>query len=280
MRNVLINGNVNSCNKLYQYNADEFSKILPFYKNSKHQIPMIKSVIDGKLEGRIFADEKTNPKTIVVITNFNWIYVIGNQESETFKNQFNNFIVNELVPNCEQFAWFSLSDYWQDRLTSMFQDNIKSFPRVKYELDEEVFNEHNSHSKLPDGYKVELIDSHLVGKVSEFFDGINMFWGTAENFIKSSFGFCMLHDNDIISVCQALAITEEVCEIDVFTKESHRGSGLAYFSCAAFIERCLKSSLKPYWETVRANTSSCRLAKKLGFIEVEEYPFYAWFKNS
>lgn len=264
---------------LFQLKADEFSKVLKLYKKSKHQIPMIQSVIDRKLAGKIFADEKINPQTIVVITHFNWMYVIGNQESENFKNQFKNFIVNELVPKCDQFAWFGLSDYWQDKLTEMFGDNIKSFPRVKYELDEEVYRERSSHSKLSDGYKVELIDSHLVDKASEFFDGIKMFWGTNENFLKSSFGFCMMHDNDVISVCQALAITEDVCEIDILTKDSYRGKSLAYFPCSAFIEHCLKSGLKPYWETVRANTSSCRLAEKLGFVEVEEYPFYAWFKN-
>lgn len=37
----------------------------------KDNIPMIQSVIGGKLEGRIYADNKRDPKTIVVITYFN-----------------------------------------------------------------------------------------------------------------------------------------------------------------------------------------------------------------
>lgn len=266
-------------NTLYEYTADEFSKVLPFYKESKHQIPMIQSVIDGKLEGRIFSDEKSNPKTIVVITHFNWIYVIGNQNAEFFKNQFANFIANELAPTCEHFAWFDPSNYWQDKLKEIFGNNIKSFPRIRYELDENLFKKNTSVNKLPNEYKVKLIDRLLVSEVSEFFDGIKMFWKTNENFLKNSFGFCTLHNDTVISACQALAITDDVCEIDVFTKDSYRGKGLSYFECSAFINHCLKSGSKPYWETVRANSPSCKLAEKLGFVEVQEYPFYAWFKN-
>ncbi len=263
---------------LYQYSIDEFSSIMPLYKKSKYQIPMIESVIEGKLKGSIFADKKVNPQTIVIVTNFNWLYVIGNQETEMFKNQFFNFIINELTSKSEHFAWFGLSEYWQDKLVEMFGENIKSFPRVNYELDKEKYRIATCHGNLPDGYRIKPINSNLVDKVSKFFDGIKMFWESNENFLKNSFGFCILHENDIVSACQALAITEDICEIDVLTKDEFRGKDFAYFIGLAFIEHCLKLGLKPYWETVRANTSSCRLAEKLGFVEVKEYPFYAWFK--
>lgn len=263
---------------LYQYSTDEFSSIMPLYRKSKYQIPMIESVIEGRQKGRIFADKKVNPETIVIVTNFNWLYVIGNQESEIFKNQFCNFLVNELTSKSEHFAWFGLSQYWQDKLTEMFGQSVKSFPRVTYELDKEKYRIANCHGNLPNGYRIEPIDSNLVDKVSKFFDGIKMFWGTNENFLKSSLGFCILYENDIVSACQALAITEDICEIDVLTKDGFRGKELACFIGLAFIEHCLKLGLKPHWETVRANKSSCRLAEKLGFVEVKEYPFYAWFK--
>lgn len=265
---------------LYEYNANEFSKVLSLYKKSKYQIPMIQSVIDGKLDGRILSDKKINPKTIVIITNFNWMYVIGNQESKIFIKQFSNFIINELTSKSEHFAWFGLSEYWRKKLTEMYGENAKSFPRVRYELNEEEYKKHSYYNTLPVGYRIELINSHLVDKASKFFDGIKMFWVTNENFLTNSFGFCMLHNDDVISACQALAITENICEIDVITEVNYRGQGLAYFICFKFIEQCLKLGLKPYWETVRVNTSSCRLAEKLGFVEVEEYPFYAWYKSN
>ena len=154
--------------ELYQYSSNEFFRVLPLYRKSEYQIPMIESVIKERLKGRIYADKEVNPQTIVIITNFNWLYVIGNQESEMFKNQFYNFIINELTSNSEHFAWFGLSEYWQDKLTEMFGENIKSFPRVKYELDNEKFRMANIHANLPEGYRVEPIDSNLVDKVSEF----------------------------------------------------------------------------------------------------------------
>lgn len=266
-------------NGFYQYNVDEFSKILPLYKNSKHQIPMIQSVIRGKLEGRIFADEKTMPQSVIVVTNFNWMYVMGNQESEFFKAKFCDFIYSELVDKGEQFAWFGLSRYWQEKLTDMFGENVKSFPRVKYEFNENKYRMQADQYSIPEGYYVKPIDGALINKAVQFFDGIKMFWRTEENFLLNSFGFCTVHNDEIVSICQALAITEDACEIDVFTDRKYRGHELAYYACSAFIGHCLKLGLKPYWETVRANTSSCRLAEKLSFFEIEEYPFCAWFKN-
>ncbi len=271
---------VNNILELYEYNTNEFSKILPLYKNSKYDIPMIQSVINKKLKGRILTDDMSNPQTFVVITNFNWLYVIGDQESEIFKKKFYNFIINNLISKSNHFAWFGLCEYWQVKLTKILGENIKSFPRIKYKLDKEKYKKIHYHCDLPDGYILKPIDSCLVDKVSELFDGIKMFWETNENFLENSFVFCILHDNDIISVCQGLAITEDLCEIDVFTKDGFRGKGFAYFTGLAFIEHCFKLGLKPYWETVQANKSSCRLAQKLGFVEVKEYPFYAWFKNS
>jgi len=38
--------------------------------------------------------------------------------------------------------------------------------------------------------------------------------------------------------------------------------------------------LEPYWECVRVNIPSSKLAEKLGFEEVMEYPFVAYFKNA
>lgn len=262
---------------LYEYSNDEFLSVMEQYKKSKYEIPMIQSVIEGKLKGRIFSDRKDNPRTIVIITDFNWLCVLGEQESEVFKIKFCDFLQSELSKNCDHFAWFYLSEYWQHKLTEMFGSNIKSFPRIKYELNKEKY-EMTKDFNLPEEYKILQIDSKLVDKASELFDGLKMFWSTNENFLKNSFGFCILYEDEIVSACQALAITENISEIDVFTKDGFRGKSLAYFTCAAFIEHCLKLGLKPYWETVRANKSSCRLAEKLGFKEVREFPFYAWFK--
>lgn len=279
MNNILNYTDDSKNNSLYEFNVNEFFKILPYYKKTKYQIPMIQSVIDGKLIGRIFADDRAKPETIVIVTNFNWMYVIGNQESELFKNKFCNFINNEFVAKSEQFAWFGLSKYWQDKLRNMFGENVKSFPRIRYEFNEKKYREETAQHCMPEGYKLKLIDKTLISESIKFFDGIKMFWETGENFLSNSFGFCMLYNSEIISICQALAIVGKTCEIDVFTQEEHRGHELAYYTCSAFIEHCLKLGLKPYWETVRANTSSCKLAEKLGFVEIEEYPFYAWFKN-
>jgi hypothetical protein len=46
-------------NSLHEFDVNEFAKIAPYYEKTEYQIPMIQSVIEGKLKGRIFADDRT-----------------------------------------------------------------------------------------------------------------------------------------------------------------------------------------------------------------------------
>lgn len=262
---------------MIQYESKNYIKVLPLFKKSKHNIPMIRSVIEGKLKGKIFSN--LNQDTIIVVTHFNWFCVLGDQLSNKFKKDFSQFIEDEIMSKNDHFAWFGIDDYWKKQLTFMYGKNIISYPRVKFTYKNKNSSNTVSYFSLPPEYTIKMIDGNLVEKASDFFDGIEMFWGNSKNFLTNSFGFCMLHKEKIISICQCCAITDNLCEMDVFTSKDYRGHKLGYLTCLAFIEYCLKMNLKPYWETARVNSASCKLAVKLGFNEVEEYPFYTWFKN-
>lgn len=263
-----------------ELNQEEFIRVLPSFERSKHQIPMMRSVIEGKQKGRILVDDKLKPETYVVITDFNWIYVVGNQESESFKKEFSDFIVKELAEKNDHFAWANLNDYWQGKLTELLGNKVRSFPRVIYKFNKDKYIKSNWRAELPSDYEIRIIDSNLINEACKFLDGIKMFWGTEENFLKNGIGFCLLYENKIISGCQSGVVTSGRCEIDVFTHQDFRKKKLSAIVCSAFIDHCLALGLEPYWECVRANVPSSKLAEKLGFEEVEEYPFYAYFKNA
>jgi len=263
-----------------ELNSKDFIKLLSYFERCEHQIPMMSSVIEGKQKGRILVDNPSNPETFVVITNFNWIYVIGNQESESFKKEFSDFITKELSVKNEHFAWANLNDYWQSKLVELLGDKVRSFPRVVYKFNEDKYIKTKCKAILPDGYELRAIDSNLIGEACEFLDGIEMFWTTGENFLKQGMGFCLLHENKIISACQSCAVINGKCEIDVLTHKDYRKKDLSAIVCSAFIDHCLEVGLEPYWECVRVNIPSSKLAEKLGFEEVMEYPFSAFFKNA
>ncbi len=60
------------------------------------------------------------------------------------------------------------------------------------------------------------------------------------------------------------------------TEEVHRKKGLAYAMAIEFIKDCLRNELTPQWDCVESNTSSYRMAMKLGFEKINENTVY-WF---
>ncbi len=72
------------------------------------------------------------------------------------------------------------------------------------------------------------------------------------------------------SFCYAGAITESLWDVSIDTVEAHRGRGLAA-ACACHVIRHFHARGKrPVWQSLADNPPSFRLAKKLGFVVVDE----------
>jgi RimJ/RimL family protein N-acetyltransferase len=64
--------------------------------------------------------------------------------------------------------------------------------------------------------------------------------------------------------------------MDVHTEDKFSRQGLANLICTAFIEKCIQSGKTPNWECFWENEPSVNLAKKLGFVALDDYPVFYW----
>lgn len=133
---------------------------------------------------------------------------------------------------------------------------------------------------LPPNFEVVAIDEQLLARTDllnheEITDRVND-WVSTDFFLQHGFGFCVLHENTIVSRCMADCVQGTKCEIGVGTDPNYRRQGLAFIVVAATIEYCLSRGFMHIgWHCLRWNTASRVLAEKAGFCRVAEYSAYS-----
>ena len=82
----------------------------------------------------------------------------------------------------------------------------------------------------------------------------------------------MLADGELASACDSAFCAGGKAEMGVETREPFRRQGLARQVATAFIQESLRRELEPAWECWWENEPSRKLAERLGFQWLEDYP--------
>ncbi|MCR5540321.1 MAG: GNAT family N-acetyltransferase [Ruminococcus sp.] len=122
---------------------------------------------------------------------------------------------------------------------------------------------------LPEGYKLEKLDSGLIsqmaGRIVPAFS-----WESTENFLAGGTGFCVTFEDKPAAWAFSAAVNGEEVDVGVETVSEHRRKGLAFIAAAKTIEDILKSGRTPVWACHSENSGSAELALKLGFFKTAE----------
>jgi GNAT superfamily N-acetyltransferase len=113
-------------------------------------------------------------------------------------------------------------------------------------------------------YELALEDSLTKDYVANF--------ESAEDFVRHGLGYCIMHDDVIISGASSYSVYDRGIEIEISTRPEYRRQGLAAAVGARLILACLDRGLHPNWDA--ANKESVALAEKLGYTFDHAYPAY------
>ncbi len=120
-------------------------------------------------------------------------------------------------------------------------------------------------------YTLQAIDYRLyeILKKEEWADGMVTNFESYEEFAKHGFGFVMCCGDEPVSGCSTYSYHKNGVEIQVDTKEEHRGKGLAKVASAAMIKEALQRRLVPSWDA--ANPTSQTIAGHMGYELGQQY---------
>lgn len=253
--------------------------------NEQGQLEAI-AVVDNINPGRIFVDDVNDPTSGVIwLGNNDGFIFFGNEQNEEFNNELNHFINNVIIPEAKkvQLKWFEgigNHERWNKVIEKAFEH------RKLGKWNQRVYSIKQGDYK--DSYEPDIGQEYKVVKICDsFFDGnssiknigflqskISEFWSSSEGFLRNGIGYCVLNDNEIVSVCFSGFVAGNIHCIDIETLKGHQGKKLAQKIAYSFVKDCLKNNMVPYWDCMEMNQPSVAVAEKIGLRNVFNYVGY------
>ena len=123
--------------------------------------------------------------------------------------------------------------------------------------------------EIPEGYLLTGMDE-VAFEQHPFSHGENYSCWSA--FQSEGSGAVVYYGGEIVAAASSFLSLNNEVELDVSTKEAHRGKKLAAACVARMLQDCMKRGITVHWDA--QNDVSRHLAEKFGFEIETEYPVY------
>jgi len=259
---------------------NEFNKVIQLLNNEKVHCTFAYAVAEGKQPGRIYADNNVEPKCCLITCRSGKYLVAGDSRDNDFYGFVSEYLYNR-ENHGNYYDLYSSSQDWIVKLDDTLGDNAAKLSRQVFQWNYLYLSSISKWSRmLPKGFELKKMDADLFEKyIREMDSSYADLWETSNNFLENGFGFCILKDNEFVSVCNTYYVRDGSAEIDIVTKNEFRKQGFALIACSEFIKYCVNNSIKPIWDCDDGNENSKKLAEKLGFKSEETYEMHWWHKN-
>ena len=124
---------------------------------------------------------------------------------------------------------------------------------------------------IPEGYQLAAFDEDLYHQAmaEDWSREFCEVFPSAEEYLNKGFGFGILKEGRLVSGASSMTFYYGGIEIQVATRESYGGKGLAMACSAALIRECVRRGIRPCWDA--ANLTSKHMALNLGYEYRGEY---------
>ncbi|MEG0309105.1 MAG: GNAT family N-acetyltransferase [Clostridium sp.] len=249
-------------------------------KEMKCLIPLINGKLDvglwacieGKMMGRAWVDNKSNPSiAMVLIADF--CYLLGCNEYEDYE-----VCIKELIYKFKGKILVSYNNYWDSFIERHFVNNYKKYRRYAIKREVDVFERDelkNFIDIIECEFSIEKIDETNYNKVLQdvFMADCCSNFSSLEEFLSNGIGYIIIHKKQIISGASSYVYCKDNIDITIGTKKEYRKKGLALACAAKVILDCLDKNIYPKWDA--ANLESVALAERLGYHFDKEYYVYS-----
>ncbi len=191
------------------------------------------------------------------ITDALFVYLDGEPEPASMARVDSRFRNRPLV---------CLTDAWEARIRAQYPDaaiyrRSMMKPARRFILPESI--------ELPEGYLLAGMDEAAFEQ-HPFSHGVN--YSSWAAFQAEGSGAVIYHGGGIVAAASSFLSLDGEIELDVSTKEAHRGKKLATACVARMLRDCMKRRITVHWDA--QNDASRHLAEKFGFEIETEYSVY------
>ncbi|MFS1516155.1 GNAT family N-acetyltransferase [Bacillus sp. SCS-151] len=245
------------------------------------------AIIEGNNPGRIFVDNTISPSSGVIwLGNNDGFIFFGNPHNEEFNLSLNKFIDTKILPDAvglglDYFEAMATHSGWNKTLENLFKHReLMSWNQRVYKLRKDHFKPEHEPSVDQDYVTMKVTKSMFYNrevpiKNIEFLQAkILELWETLTDFFNKGIGYCIVHQNKIVSLCISGFVGHNVHGIAIETLTAYQGKKLGQKVAHQFVYHCLKNSIVPYWDCMEMNKPSIAVAESIGFTLEYDYISY------
>ncbi|NIO38667.1 GNAT family N-acetyltransferase [Candidatus Bathyarchaeota archaeon] len=264
---------------IFELEQDKYQNVKPILKGAFEDL-VLDAIIEGTVSGSVWVDDKITPKTVFLWDSLEQLFFLsGENSSKVFIDSLRRLINQTILPEAKKRRHnaFNLlvspEERWQDKIDTILMDK----PYFVKKLNTYTFNPSNLtklatwRDKLPSDYTLKQYNEKLLSHDFKNVDIINGWiracWGSTERFMKEGAGFCIIHENTLVSWCQSDFAHGNRCELVVQTDENYRNRGFASLTASACVEHFASRNYEVNWRCYSTNVPSIRVAEKIGFEE-------------
>ena len=191
------------------------------------------------------------------ITDALFVFLDGKPEEESLAALERQFMAR---------PWVCLTEAWEKSIKSHFQ-NLQIFTRYMMKMRSSfVFP---PTQVLPEEYQLEVMNEVAFNQ-HPFGHGEN--YSSYSQFAAEGAGAVVWKNGEIVAFASSFLSLNGELELDLSTKEEHRGLGFATACVSKMLEQCMAKGFTVHWDA--QNETSKHIAQKFGFEVEEEYCVY------
>jgi GNAT superfamily N-acetyltransferase len=239
------------------------------------------SILAGHTPATVYVDDVTAPRTAVTWFKSRAL-LAGEQPNEAACHAVAYLLRETYFPQAKTAGWEGFSLYsapgWHEPIGAALAGHAPiTARRHYYRLDARG---QAWEAAVPDGLALRPVDAALLadGRMK------NLAYVTEEmvserpsiaDFLEKSFGYCLIHDDEIVAWCMSEYNTGPRCELGIATAEPYQRQGLATAVGTAVIAEAVRRGVYDIgWLCWANNRPSVATALRLGFTLTADFPIH------
>lgn len=261
----------------------QLEKARPLLAPLADHLLVVPSILAGLTPAPVYVDDVAEPRTAV--TWFHGRVIIAGQIDAQRLTAVRHLLLTEYKreaqsANLDVFVVHNTAE-WQAAAADLLP-NLKMIAATRccYRLDA---RNREWQTAVPAGLQLRPVDAQLLADSTLQ----NLDWVTEEmvserpsvaDFLDKSFGYCLVHQNNIVAWCMSEYNTGNRCELGIATAEAWQRQGLAKVTATAVIAEAGQRGIHDIgWICWANNLPSVHTAEASGFSRVQEKLVHLFF---
>ena len=241
-------------------------KLARVFKNTKRVDLSIDCAIEGQM-GKAFTDDAENLTVFEIELGHFFCYFAGNAASAAG---------HEMIKSLPSYRMLMPSSPgWMEVVQEVHGHRLSQLARYSFSSENlSIGHLERLLADSPFRDKIRRIDAASARQLSSSPDSVFEIsdFEPAEDFAERGIGYYLMDGDAMMGVAYSSLVCSKGVEVSIFVTPKHRRKGVATCLASAIIQWCLENNADPHWDA--ANSESCGLAEKLGYVQIETYDAY------